>query len=44
MYKIIECVFTNRKLNIYDVSGMKKYQFVYDYPVKTGDMLESPMY
>lgn len=44
MYKIIECVFTNRRLDAYEVSSLKKYQFIYDHPIKAGDMIESPMY
>ena len=44
MHKIIECVFTNRKLNIYEASDLEKYKFICYYPVNTGDMIESPMY
>lgn len=37
-------VYTTRKLNFLELSGMKRYQFVCDRMLDIGDMVESPVY
>lgn len=37
-------VYTNRKLNFLELSGMKRYQFVCNRMLDIGDMVESPVY
>ena len=44
MYKIINVVYTTRKMNALEVSKLTKYAFICDIPVKEGDLLVSPMY
>lgn len=44
MYKVINVVFTTRKMNALEVSKMNKYAFICNIPVKEGDLLISPMY
>ena len=45
MYKIINVVFTNRKLNAVEISKLPQYSFICnDKEVKEGDLLVSPNY
>ena len=45
MYKIINVVFTNRKLNAVEISKLPQYSFICnDNEVKEGDLLVSPNY
>ena len=44
MYKVINVVFTTRKMNALEVAKMTKYAFICNIPVKEGDLLVSPMY
>lgn len=44
MYQVITVVYTNRKLNAFEANQQKKYAFIYDGPVKKGDLLQSPNY
>lgn len=44
MYQIITVVYTNRKLNAYEINQQKKYVFVYEGSVIKGDLLQSPNY
>lgn len=44
MYQVITVVYTNRKLNAYEVNQQKRYAFVYEGSVKKGDLLQSPNY
>lgn len=44
MYRIINVVFTNRKLNAVEVSKLMQYSFICNEKVKEGDLLVSPNY
>lgn len=44
MYKIINVVFTNRKLNAVEISKLPQYSFICNEKVKEGDLLVSPNY
>lgn len=44
MYKIINVVFTNRKLNAVEISKFPQYSFICNEKVKEGDLLVSPNY
>ena len=44
MYKIINVVFTNRKLNAVEISKLVQYTFICNEKVKEGDLLVSPNY
>lgn len=37
-------IYTNRKLNFLELSGMKRYQFICNRMLSIGDMIESPVY
>ena len=44
MYKIINVVYTNRKLNAVEISKLPQYSFICNEEVKEGDLLVSPNY
>jgi hypothetical protein len=44
MYRIINVVFTNRKLNAVEISKLPQYSFICNERVKEGDLLVSPNY
>lgn len=44
MYKIINVVFTNRKLDAVEISKLPQYSFICNEKVKEGDLLVSPNY
>ena len=44
MYKVINVVYTTRKLNVLEANKLVKYAFICNVPVKEGDLLVSPSY
>lgn len=44
MYNVVNVVYTNRKLTQEELKGQKQYAFIFNGPVKIGDMLISPNY
>ena len=44
MYKVINVVYTTRKLNVLEANKLVKYAFICNVPVKEGDLLVSPNY
>lgn len=44
MYNVINVVYTARRLSDKELRDQKQYAFIYDGPVKIGDMLVSPNY
>ena len=44
MYRVINVVFTNRKLNAVEISKLGQYTFICNEKVKEGDLLVSPNY
>ena len=44
MYRVITVVFTKRPLDFLQAASLKKYKFICDSEVKSGDMIDSPVY